>query len=101
MNGEVIGINSAIVSGSSGNDGIGFAIPIKMATSVADMLIKDGKVHYARIGIALGPLSPALARQLGLDESDQGRDRRRRLPRQPGRQGRAQAGRRDRRLRGR
>ncbi len=58
MNGEVIGINSAIVSGGSGNDGIGFAIPMKMATSVADMLIKDGKVHYARIGIALNPLTP-------------------------------------------
>ena len=48
MDGEVIGINSAIVSGSSGNDGIGFAIPINMAASVANMLIKDGKVHYAR-----------------------------------------------------
>jgi len=72
MNGEVIGINSAIMSGSSGNDGIGFAIPIKMATSVADMLIKDGKVHYARIGIVLGPLTPALNRQLGLDEGTKG-----------------------------
>jgi len=72
MNGEVIGINSAIVSGSTGNDGIGFAIPIKMALSVADMLIKDGKVHYARIGIALNPLTPALNRQLGLDEGTKG-----------------------------
>ena len=72
MNGEVIGINSAIVSGGSGNDGIGFAIPMKLAASVADMLIKDGKVHYARIGIALAPLTPALARQLGLDEGTKG-----------------------------
>jgi serine protease Do len=72
MNGEVIGVNSAIVSGGSGNDGIGFAIPMKIATSVAGMLIKDGKVHYARIGIALSQLSPALARQLGLDESTKG-----------------------------
>jgi serine protease Do len=72
MNGEVIGINSAIVSGGSGNDGIGFAIPIKMATSVADMVIKDGKVHYARIGIELAPLTPVLARQLGLDEGTKG-----------------------------
>ncbi len=72
MNGEVIGINSAIVSGSSGNDGIGFAIPIKIATSVADMVIKDGKVHYARIGIALGSLTAPLARQLGIDESTKG-----------------------------
>jgi serine protease Do len=72
MNGEVIGINSAIVSGGSGNDGIGFAIPMKIATNVADMLIKDGKVHYARIGIALSGLSPALARQLGLEETTKG-----------------------------
>src|SRR5262249_20495902 len=72
MTGEVIGINSAIVSGSTGNDGIGFAIPMKLANSVAEMLIKDGKVHYARIGIVLAPLTPALARQLGLDESTKG-----------------------------
>ncbi len=72
MNGEVIGINSAIVSGSSGNDGIGFAIPMKLASSVADMLIKDGKVHYARIGIELAPLTPPLARQLGLEQGTKG-----------------------------
>ncbi len=72
MNGNVIGVNSAIVSGSTGNDGIGFAIPINLATSVANMLIKDGKVHYARIGISLDPLTPELARQLGVDESTKG-----------------------------
>jgi serine protease Do len=72
MNGDVIGINSAIVSGGSGNDGIGFTIPINMASSVAEMLIKDGKVHYARIGIGLAPLTPALARDLGLDEGTKG-----------------------------
>ena len=72
MNGDVIGMNSAIVSGSSGNDGIGFTIPIKLASSVAEMLIKDGKVHYARIGIALAPLTPAIARGLGLDEGTKG-----------------------------
>jgi serine protease Do len=72
MNGAVIGVNSAIVSGGTGNDGIGFAIPINMATSVADMLIKDGKVHYARIGIVLQPMTPAEARQLGIDEGTKG-----------------------------
>jgi serine protease Do len=72
MNGSVIGINSAIVSGSSGNDGIGFAIPINMATRVADMLIKEGKVRYARIGIAIDGLTPALARQLGLEPGVKG-----------------------------
>ncbi len=72
MNGEVVGINSAIVSGGSGNDGIGFAIPMKLASGVADMIIKHGKVQYARIGIALEPLSPALARQFGLDPRTKG-----------------------------
>jgi serine protease Do len=72
MNGEVIGINSAIVSGSSGNDGIGFAIPMKLASSVADMIIKEGKVRYARIGIEIAPLTPSLARQFGLDATTRG-----------------------------
>jgi len=72
MNGAVVGVNSAIVSGSAGNDGIGFAIPMNLATGIANMLIKDGKVHYARIGIALNPLTPALARQLGIDEGVKG-----------------------------
>lgn len=73
INGEVIGMNAAIVTGgSSGNDGIGFAIPINMASSVAQMLIKDGKVRYARIGVRLGPFSPALARHFGADESTKG-----------------------------
>jgi len=72
MSGQVIGVNSAIVTGSRGNDGIGFAIPIDMASSVADQLIKDGKVHRARIGIVLAPLTPVLAKQLGLDATAKG-----------------------------
>jgi serine protease Do len=72
MDGQVIGINSAIVSGSQGNDGIGFTIPINMASRVADMLIKDGKVRYARIGIHLDPLTPALARTLGMSPDTKG-----------------------------
>jgi serine protease Do len=72
MSGNVIGVNSAIVSGSSGNDGIGFAIPINQAARVASMLIKDGKVHYAGIGISLSTLTPEVARSLGIDESTKG-----------------------------
>jgi len=72
MSGRVVGINSAIVTGSSGNDGIGFAIPIDLAAQVADKLVKDGKMHRARIGIALGPLTPAMARQFGLDPQTKG-----------------------------
>jgi len=78
MEGRVIGINSAIVtgggglSGRGGNDGVGFAIPIDLAANVADKLIKDGKVSRARIGIALGPLAPAMAKQLGIDPQTKG-----------------------------
>ena len=72
MSGEVIGVNSAIVTGGRGNDGIGFAVPIDMAQNVADQLIKDGKVHRARIGIKLGILTPVLAKQLGLDAATKG-----------------------------
>ena len=72
MSGEVIGVNSAIVTGGRGNDGIGFAVPIYMAANVADQLIKDGKVHRARIGIKLGLLTPVLAKQLGLEPGSKG-----------------------------
>jgi len=72
MEGRVIGINSAIVTGSRGNDGVGFAIPIDMAANVADKLIKDGKVSRARIGIVLGPLNQTMAKQLGLDPNTKG-----------------------------
>jgi len=72
MNGRVVGINSAIVTGSRGNDGVGFAIPIDLAAQIADKLIKNGKVQRAGIGIMLEPLSPALAKQFGLDPQVKG-----------------------------
>jgi len=72
MSGEVIGVNSAIVTGGRGNDGIGFAVPIDMAASLADQLVKDGKVHRSRIGIKLDPLTPPLAKQLGLEPGTKG-----------------------------
>jgi serine protease Do len=72
MNGEVIGINSVIATRGQGNDGVGFAIPIDMASHLADQLIKHGKVSRARVGILLGPLTPALAKQFGLDPNTKG-----------------------------
>ncbi|MFM7316179.1 MAG: Do family serine endopeptidase [bacterium] len=67
MGGKVVGVNSAIVSGSRGNDGVGFAIPIDMASKLADKIIAKGKVDRAMMGISLGPVTPGLARQFGLD----------------------------------
>ena len=72
MLGQVVGINSAIVTSTRGNDGVGFAIPIDMASTVADNLIQFGKVRRARVGIALEPLTPAFAKQLGLDANLKG-----------------------------
>src|SRR5262249_45179846 len=73
MDGRVVGINSAIMTrGSGGNDGVGFAIPIDMATNVADKLIKDGKVSRARIGVTIDDLSPVQAKVLGIDPKTKG-----------------------------
>jgi len=72
MDGRVVGINSAIVTRSSSNAGVGFAIPIDMATDLADKLIRDGKVNRARLGIGLDVLTPVLAKQLGLDAKAKG-----------------------------
>lgn len=67
MGGKVVGVNSAIVSGSRGNDGVGFAIPIDMASKLAAKIISKGRVDRAMMGISLGPVTPGLARQFGLD----------------------------------
>jgi serine protease Do len=67
MDGQVVGVNSSIMSGGRGNDGVGFAIPIDLASNVADHLIKSGKMSRSRVGIVLEPLSPSMAKQLGLD----------------------------------
>jgi Do/DeqQ family serine protease len=67
--GELIGINSQILSTSGGNIGIGFAIPSNMARNVMDQLIKTGKVHRGQLGIAIQPMTPALAKQFGLSET--------------------------------
>jgi len=72
MSGRVVGINSAIVTGSRGNDGVGFAIPIDLAGNLAEKLVKDGKVNRARIGIVLDVLTPAMAKQLGIDDQTKG-----------------------------
>jgi len=66
LDGEVIGINTAIASNGGGNEGIGFSIPINSAKWVANQLTKGGLVHRARLGIMIQPLTDELARQFGL-----------------------------------
>jgi serine protease Do len=64
LDGQVIGISTAISSRDGGNDGIGFAVPSNMARWVADQLVTHGRVRRASIGIAIQPLTPELAEQL-------------------------------------
>ena len=72
MDGRVVGINSAIATATRSNAGVGFAIPIDLAAQMADSLIKNGKIQRARLGILLQPLTPALAKTLGLDPKTKG-----------------------------
>ncbi|MBM4142673.1 MAG: DegQ family serine endoprotease [Lentisphaerae bacterium] len=68
IEGKVIGMNTFIVTRSGGYMGIGFAIPINMAVSIKDQLVKSGKVVRGQIGIVIGEMTTDLARQFGLDE---------------------------------
>ncbi len=63
--GELIGINTAILSPYGGNVGIGFAIPINMAKDVAQQIIKFGSVHRGLMGIFVQYLTPELAQAMG------------------------------------
>jgi serine protease Do len=66
--GELIGINSQILSPSGGNIGIGFSIPVNMARAVMDALIKDGAVHRGKLGITVQPITSDLAASLQLKD---------------------------------
>lgn len=64
--GELIGINSQILSPSGGNIGIGFAIPSNMAKAVMDQLLKTGKVHRGMLGVTIQGIDADLAASLNL-----------------------------------
>jgi serine protease Do len=66
--GELIGINSQILSPSGGNIGIGFAIPANMARNVMTQLIDHGEVHRGRLGVTIQPVTSDIARSLGLSQ---------------------------------
>jgi serine protease Do len=65
LDGRVVGINSAIASGTGGYMGIGFAIPINIAKSVAESLIKHGRVVRGWLGVGIQDVSKELAAKLG------------------------------------
>ena len=65
--GELVGINSQILSPSGGNIGIGFAIPANMAQNVFQSLITDGRVHRGLLGVTVQPVTADVARSLRLE----------------------------------
>jgi len=69
MSGEVVGINSAILSRSGGNVGIGFSIPVNMAKRIYTELAAKGKVTRGWLGVSIQPLTPELAKGFGLQET--------------------------------
>ena len=68
MGGEVIGINTAILSPSGGSIGIGFAIPSSIAKPVIDQLRAHGKVDRGWLGVQIQPLTPQIAKSFGRQE---------------------------------
>jgi Do/DeqQ family serine protease len=66
--GELVGINSQIMSPNDGNIGIGFAIPANMARHVMDGLRKDGRVHRSQLGVTVQPVTSDMAESLGLKQ---------------------------------
>ena len=66
LRGELIGINTAILSRSGGNIGIGFAIPVNMARAVIEQLLKYGSVKRGQLGVSMYTVTPDIAHSLGL-----------------------------------
>jgi Do/DeqQ family serine protease len=66
--GQLVGINSQILSPTGGNIGIGFAIPSNMAKGVMDQLLKTGKVRRGQLGVVVQPVTSEIAQSLDLKE---------------------------------
>jgi serine protease Do len=69
MNGEVVGLNTFILSQSGGSEGLGFAIPARVVNFVYHSLRKYGHVHHVEIGAGAQEITPTLAEGLGLAQS--------------------------------
>jgi serine protease Do len=67
--GRLIGINTAILSRSGGNQGIGFAVPVNLARMVMESLVKEGRVVRGFMGVNIQDLTPTLAKEFGVKES--------------------------------
>ena len=67
MNGELIGINSVIISGSGGNVGIGFAVPTEIASSIMGQILDFGEIRRGLLGVNIQTIDPEAAETLGAD----------------------------------
>ena len=72
LDGELVGVNSAMLSRSGGNMGIGFAIPSNMVRSIMDQLIATGSVNRGQLGVSVLSLTPDFRKSLALAEDTQG-----------------------------
>ncbi|MCP5145770.1 MAG: Do family serine endopeptidase [Gammaproteobacteria bacterium] len=70
LRGELVGINSAILSQSGGNVGIGFAVPSNMASQIMEQLVQYGEVRRGFLGVEMQDLDPALAEAFGLKQHE-------------------------------
>lgn len=68
LKGEIIGINTAIFSENGGNQGIGLAIPARLARRIVDQIIKDGKVTRGFFGIKIQSMTESIAKEFGIPE---------------------------------
>lgn len=68
-NGQLVGINSQILSATGGNIGIGFAVPVNMARNVMEQSIATGKVERGQLGIGIQAVTPEIAGSLGMKET--------------------------------
>ncbi|QKV18613.1 Do family serine endopeptidase [Oricola thermophila] len=69
LNGEVVGVNTAIFTPSGGNVGIAFAVPASVAKDVVAELMEDGTVERGWLGVSIQPVTAEIAESLGLDEA--------------------------------
>lgn len=69
LDGEVIGVNTAIFSPSGGSVGVGFAIPSDLARSIISQLADDGRVRRGWLGVRFGPVDKATASAVGLQDT--------------------------------
>jgi serine protease Do len=68
VRGNLIGINTAIISGGGGNEGVGFAIPVNMARDVIEQIADHGKVIRGYIGVTIQGVDPDMAKAFGLSQ---------------------------------